>query len=220
MTRIFVTGIGTDVGKSVACAIMVQALGSDYWKPIQSGSNDGTDTQFIQDLVINPDCFFHPEAYCFKEAVSPHFAAELENKSIDFKNITTPKTKKKFLIVEGAGGLFVPLDQMHFMIDLILPNDLVILVSLHYVGSINHTLLSIHELKKRNLNFGLLFIGEENSSTEKILSENAPIIGRIPILEKINSQSISRQALLFKNDLYAFLAKISEETLAFSDKIT
>ena len=117
MSGFFVTGIGTDIGKTVVSAILVEALKADYWKPIQSGNLDYTDTDFIRDYTIQHQTL-HNEGYVFTEPVSPHLAAELESKQIDIQYLNLPKSNN-YMIVEGAGGLLVPLNSKYLIIDLI-----------------------------------------------------------------------------------------------------
>lgn len=163
----FVTAIGTDSGKTLVSAIFAQALRADYWKPVQSGFPKDADT--IKQLVDFP-VQVHPSAYEFAKPASPHDAAKVENKTIDLHQIQMPKTDNH-LIVEGAGGLLVPLNSKDFVVDIIQKLDLeVILVINLYLGCINHSLLSIQELKRRNLRVkGIVFNGETNSETQSII---------------------------------------------------
>ena len=117
MKNIFITGIGTNVGKTVASAVITEALQADYWKPIQTGSNDLTDTQNIKNLISNTKSVIHNESYLFKEPVSPHLAASLENQTIQLSNIVIPNTENN-IVIEGAGGILVPINNTHFVIDL------------------------------------------------------------------------------------------------------
>jgi dethiobiotin synthetase len=179
--KLFITGIGTDVGKTIASAIITEALEADYWKPIQAGDLDNSDSQKVQNYVLNVKSKFFPNAYALNTPASPHLAAELDGVVIDFKNIIEPKTTNH-LVIEGAGGVFVPLNDKDCIIDLIQPDYKVIVVSRHYLGSINHTLLSIEALKHRKLNIaGIIFNGDENCATEKIILEKTGLkmIGRI-----------------------------------------
>ncbi len=208
LKRIFITGIGTDVGKTIASACITEALGADYWKPIQSGTIDSWDRESVQALISNQQSVFYPETYSFQAAVSPHLAAELENSTILLEMIKTPNSTNQYLVMEGAGGLLVPLNEENTMADLIQPKDYVILVSRHYVGSINHTLLSINELMNRKIErFAVLFVGDANPSTESIIEKKANILGRLPWMEKINKENILQQAKLLKNNLTDFLTE-------------
>lgn len=177
----FITGISTEVGKTVVAAIITEALQADYWKPIQAGELDNSDTHKVQRLVSNPESKFHPSAHDLVTPMSPHGAAKIDGVAISAKKIKRPKTGNN-LVIEGAGGLLVPLNDTETIADLIQKEDRVIVVSRHYLGSINHTLLTVEALKSRKLKtFGILFSGAENPSTESIIAKmtNVPILGRI-----------------------------------------
>ncbi len=148
--KFFVTGTDTNVGKTYVSAFLMQALNCDYWKPIQTGCEEGSDTEWIrQQTGLSEDRFF-PEAYRFTAPLSPHAAADLETTEIDLKKIQLPKCER--LIVEGAGGVLVPINSKLLMIDLIeflgLP---VVVVARSSLGTINHTLLTLSALKQRNI---------------------------------------------------------------------
>ncbi|PVY38870.1 dethiobiotin synthase [Pontibacter virosus] len=170
MKRYFVTGIGTDVGKTVAAAILTEALQADYWKPVQAGGLDFTDTDMVKSLVSNEKSVFHPEAYRLKMAASPHKAAAAEGIEIDVHGLKLPETQNN-LIVEGAGGLMVPLNKRYLVLDLVQQLGLeVILVSRNYLGSINHTLLTAEVLRYRKVPVaGIIFNGEENQTSEDFI---------------------------------------------------
>lgn len=180
MTTYFITGISTNVGKTIASAILVEALEADYWKPIQAGELDNSDTKKVQSLVSNSKSKFHPNAFALKTPMSPHAAAEIDGIDIHLNQIKAPKTKNN-LIIEGAGGLLVPINDTQTVLDLIQPNYKVIVVSRHYLGSINHTLLTVNLLKEKGFDVSILFSGHEHKTTEDIIKEmtNVPIIGRI-----------------------------------------
>ena len=204
MRKIFITGIGTDVGKTVVSAVLTEGLQADYWKPIQTGAAFGSDSEKIKRLVTNGVSVVHPEAFRFDSYVAPHAAANAEGKSIDFDSITLPKTDKT-LIIEGAGGLLVPIDGKHFMVDLIKKLDAeTILVSQNYLGNINHTLLSCEALKSRGVKvLGLIFTGAENPASESIIMANAgiPLLGRINREVSITSEVIKKYATYFADKL-------------------
>ena len=177
----FITGISTEVGKTIASAIITEALQADYWKPIQAGELDNSDTHKVQKLVSNKKTQFHPSAFNLKTPMSPHAAAKLDGVTISAKKIKRPMTENN-LVIEGAGGLLVPINNGETIADLIKKEDQVIVVSRHYLGSINHTLLTIEALKARNLNvLGIIFSGSEHPSTESIISKmtGVSILGRI-----------------------------------------
>jgi len=180
MNTYFITGIGTDVGKTIVSAIVTEALHADYWKPIQAGDLDHGDTQNLQRLISNAKTKCHPSAYALKTPMSPHAAADIDGVSIELKHIKAPKTKND-LVIEGAGGILVPINKKHTILDLIQPNYKVIVVSRHYLGSINHTLLTLNILKQNGINAALIFSGNEQKSTEAIITSmsKVPVIGRI-----------------------------------------
>ena len=168
--RYFVTGIGTDVGKTVVSAVLVEALRADYWKPIQCGYP--RDTETVSSLVSNPHSVFHPEAYLLDEPASPHQAAYNQGISLKLAAVELPETQNE-LVIEGAGGLMVPINNEEFIIDLIGKfADQTILVSSLYLGSINHTMLSIDALVQRGIKIsGIVFNGKSNSHSESIILE-------------------------------------------------
>lgn len=179
--KLFITGIGTDVGKTITSAIVTQALDADYWKPVQAGDLDNSDSHKIQRYICNDKTIIHENSYKLNTPASPHLAAAIDGITIDLKKIVEPKTKNH-LVIEGAGGLLVPLNDTDNIIDLIQPDYKIILVSRHYLGSINHTLLSFEALKSRNLKVaGIIFSGNENKATEEIIlnKTKAKFIGRI-----------------------------------------
>jgi dethiobiotin synthetase len=178
--KLFITGISTDVGKTIASAIITEALEADYWKPVQAGELDNCDTKKVQQLISNTKSKFHPNSYALQTPMSPHAAAEIDDITLDLKKIKEPKTKNH-LVIEGAGGLMVPLNNNHTILDIIKPDYHIVVVSRHYLGSINHTLLTINMLKEKGLKMSLLFSGNEHKSTEDIITKmsNVPAIGRI-----------------------------------------
>tara|TARA_S200000501_G_C20851914_1_gene756015 strand:+ start:778 stop:1395 length:618 start_codon:yes stop_codon:yes gene_type:complete len=193
MKKYFITGIGTEVGKTIASAIITQALKADYWKPIQAGELDTSDTMKVQSLVSNEKSKFHTERYRLNEPMSPHASAKKDNITIDINQIDTPKTNNH-LIIEGAGGLLVPLNNKDTILNLIKKTKCeVILISKHYLGSINHSLMSIEILKNNNIPIkGILFNGEENKETEDIIVKMTGInvLGRIEIIKNLNRKKI------------------------------
>lgn len=177
----FITGIGTEVGKTIASAIVTEALEADYWKPIQAGDLENSDTHKVKQLISNEKSFFHDNAFSLKTPMSPHAAAEIDGVKVTSKKIKEPKTENN-LVIEGAGGLLVPINDKETIADLIKPEYKVILVSRHYLGSINHTLLTVEALRSRTLTcVGIIFSGEENPSSEGIIKKmtGLPVIGRI-----------------------------------------
>lgn len=201
--KLFITGIGTDVGKTITSAIVTQALEADYWKPIQAGDLDNSDSHKIQRYICNDKTIIHENSYKLNTPASPHLAAAIDGITIDLKKIVEPKTKNH-LVVEGAGGLLVPLNDNDTIIDLIQPDYKIILVSRHYLGSINHTLLSFEALKSRNLKVaGIIFSGDENKATEEIIlnKTKAKFIGRIDNEPYFDQNVIQYYADKFRENL-------------------
>lgn len=180
MNTYFITGISTDVGKTIVSAILVEALKADYWKPIQAGDLDDSDTHKVKRLVSNKNSKFHQSSFLLTTPMSPHAAAEIDGIAMSAKTIKAPKTKKS-LVIEGAGGLLVPINDTETIMDLIKPDYKVIVVSRHYLGSINHTLLTVNLLKSKGFDVALIFSGERHPSTESIIEKmtQVPVIGRI-----------------------------------------
>ena len=201
--KLFITGIGTDVGKTIASAIITEALEADYWKPIQAGDLDNSDSHKVKSQISNSKSQFYPNSYALNTPASPHLAAEIDGITIDLEKIQEPETNNH-LVVEGAGGLFVPLNDQDCVIDLIKPDYKVIVVSRHYLGSINHTLLTIEALKSRNIAIaGILFNGNENQSTESIILNKTGVkyIGRIDEEPYFDQNVIREYADLFRDEL-------------------
>ena len=201
--KLFITGISTDVGKTIASAIIVEALQADYWKPIQAGDLEHSDTHKVQSLVSNTQSHFHSNSYALQTPASPHLAAAIDGITITMNEIQEPKTNNH-LVVEGAGGILVPLNETQSVVDLIQPDYKVIVVSRHYLGSINHTLLTIEALQNRKIQVaGIIFSGDENTSSESIiLSRTAvPFIGRIVQEPYFDNNVISEYAELFRENL-------------------
>ena len=201
--KLFITGIGTDVGKTIASAIVTQALEADYWKPIQAGDLDNSDSHKIQKYISNNKTEIHTNSYKLNTPASPHLAAAIDRITIDIKEINEPKTTNH-IVIEGAGGLLVPLNDTDCIIDLIEKDYKVILVSRHYLGSINHTLLSFEALKIRKIPLaGIIFSGDENKATEAIIlaKTKAKFIGRIEEEPYFDANVIQQYADEFRDNL-------------------
>lgn len=201
--KLFITGIGTDVGKTITSAIITQALQADYWKPIQAGDLDNSDSHKIQRYIANDLTIIHSNSYKLNTPASPHLAAAIDGITIDLKNIIEPKTNNH-LVIEGAGGILVPLNSNDCIIDLIKSDYKIIVVSRHYLGSINHTLLTLEALKSRNLTVaGIIFSGDENKATEEIIlnKTKAKFIGRIDNEPYFDQNVIQYYADLFRDNL-------------------
>ena len=198
--KYFVTGISTEVGKTIAAAIITQALEADYWKPIQAGDLDNSDSDKVARLISNSKTKVHSNSYALKTPMSPHAAAALDSINIDLKKIKEPTTSNH-LVIEGAGGLLVPLNEKATILDLIKPDYKIVVVSRHYLGSINHTLLTVNLLKERGFDIKLLFSGDRHPSTETIIEKmtGVPILGRIDEEPYFDSNVINEYAQKFKS---------------------
>lgn len=177
----FITGISTEVGKTIVAAIVTEALEADYWKPIQAGDLHRTDTHKVEDLVTNTKSQFHPSAFDLETPMSPHAAAAIDGVKIQTKELMVPQTENN-LVIEGAGGLLVPINDSETILDLIGSDYKVVVVSRHYLGSINHTLLTIDKLQQSGKTIhGIIFSGAAHPTTESIIKKmsGVPILGRI-----------------------------------------
>lgn len=201
MTGYFVTGTDTDVGKTVVCAWLMRALDGEYWKPIQAGLEGETDAMTVRRLTGFGADRFHESVYGLNAPLSPHEAARRDGVAIDLDRMELPRHGRP-LIVEGAGGLLVPLNARDFVIDLIAKLGLpVILVSRSRIGTINHTLLSIEALRMRHIELaGVVIHGESNPENRDSIARygNVPIIAEIPILEPLTKESIAGAATNIK----------------------
>lgn len=188
-----VAGIHTGIGKTVCSAALCEALGYDYWKPVQAGDLEASDSLFIQNHVSNSQCKIHPERHRLNTAASPHYAAKIDGISIALNDFELPHSNNG-IIVETAGGIMSPLSEEIFNIDLIKHLDLpVILVSNNYLGSINHTLLSIAALNHKNIKIaGIVFVGEKNEATEQLILDHSGLIHlfSIPQFDNMNREII------------------------------
>jgi dethiobiotin synthetase len=192
MKPIFISGIGTEIGKTIVSSVIVEKLQADYWKPVQSGELDNSDSMLVERLISNNRTIIHPEAYRLTQPFSPHKSAAIDGICIDLDKIKLPKTNNQ-LIIEGAGGLMVPLNDQVLIIDLIKKLDAeVVLVSKNYLGSINHTLLSVELLKSRNIPIKkIIFSGESNANSEDIIQKLSGLdIGRIPFFNELNKNAV------------------------------
>jgi dethiobiotin synthetase len=201
--KLFITGISTDVGKTIASSIIVESLQADYWKPIQAGDLENSDSHKVKSYISNSVTQIFENSYQLNTPASPHLAAAIDNIKIEVKKIVAPQTKNH-LVIEGAGGLYVPLNDNDCIIDLIKPDYKVIVVSRHYLGSINHTLLTIEALNARNIKIaGIIFSGNENKSTEEIIlhKTNLKCIGRINQEPYFDKNVIAEYADLFRENL-------------------
>ena len=194
MSSFLLTGTDTNIGKTVAAAMLVQALEYNYWKPFQSGIEDGgVDTRRVQKMTDLPDERFLPEKYVLSEPLSPHRAAEIDGVEINMDDLEIPVSENP-LIIEGAGGLMVPLTRKNLLINQFKKWDLpVILCARTGLGTINHTLLSLEALWARDINVhGLIFIGEQNDDNMLTILEfsKAKVLGHIPMIDELNAQNL------------------------------
>jgi len=213
--KFIICGTDTDIGKTLISSFFVKGLNSFYWKPIQSGIESQTDSQTVEKLAKLSQEKIIKEAYVFTKPLSPHWAAEIDQKTINFEKLRLPKIQGS-LIVETAGGLMVPITRNFLQIDQIKQWNLpVILVCKSSLGTLNHTLLSIEALKRRNIEIlGLVVNGEKHLDNPKTLVEfsGTPLITEFPHIKKIDSNNfdILWKELDIKNKLVSLLnAKIS-----------
>ncbi len=194
--RIVICGTDTDVGKTIVSSFFVQGLKGIYWKPIQSGTEEGTDTETVCKLLdLEPNRYLS-ERYKFKAPVSPHWAAEKESRLIEPSNLNLPDLDK-LLIIETAGGLMVPLNRDWLQIDqLKIWEAPIILVARTGLGTLNHTLLSLEALKNRNIDvLGLVLNGPPHNDNPKTLEQfgDTKILARLPIFETVSAKELSKE---------------------------
>lgn len=197
----FITGIGTGIGKTIVSSIVTEKLQADYWKPIQSGDLDQSDSMKVESLISNSKTVIHKEAFRLTQPLSPHLSARLDNIDLSIDKLFTPSTDNA-LIIEGAGGLMVPLNDRELLIDYIIALQVeVILVSQNYLGSINHTLLSLELLTSRNVTVkGIIYNGGSNIETERYINQysSVEILGNIPVLDVITKETIQKAGRYLK----------------------
>lgn len=201
MRPIFITGIGTEIGKSVVSAIVVEALQADYWKPVQAGYALGTDSQFVKTMISNNVSRVFPETYKLTMPASPHLAAKTEGKAISLDRVAEHYSiisqASQLMIVEGAGGLMVPLNETEFIADLIKKlNARVIIVSRNYLGSINHSLLTAAACRAQGLEvMGWIFNDRYLDYEQEVARWSGyPVIASIPRATQVNKAFILQQA--------------------------
>ncbi len=198
----FISGTGTNVGKTIISSVLVKKLGADYFKPIQCGKNSSSETDSDVVKKLCPKVKIFTESYFFIKPESPNIASQKENKKVELKEllkIRKEKTNNK-IIIEGAGGLQVPINDNYLMSDVAKKFNLpLILVAKTSLGTINHTLMSIQIIKEKKINFcGIVFIGNNREKTiktiklfgERILKNKIKIIGIVPKVKKITRKSI------------------------------
>ena len=198
MSPIFITGTGTGIGKPLVAAILAEALHANYWKPVQAGFIEGTDTEWVRQVVKYPGFKTFPECYRLRMAVSPHIAARQEGISISLDRIcASMPASNSPLLIEGAGGILVPLNESEFVIDLIEKlNARVIVVSRNFLGSINQSLLTASALKARKINvLGWIFNDQYLDYANEIVNWSGfPLLASIPRAEEPDEQFVRLQA--------------------------
>ena len=201
--KYIIAGIGTEIGKTFISSILTENLQADYWKPIQSGALDFTDTDTVKSLISNNKTVFHPETYRLNQPMSPHAAAAIDGVEIELSKFQLPQTENH-LIVELAGGIMVPLNDRETNLDLIKKLNIpVILISKNYLGSINHTLLSVEVLKINDIEVkGLIFNGQQNKSSEDFILNYTKLecLGRVGFEENIDKNVVMKWANIFATE--------------------
>ncbi|MCJ8153408.1 dethiobiotin synthase [Chryseobacterium sp. SSA4.19] len=205
--KLFVTGIDTEVGKTVCSAVLTRYFKADYWKPVQSGDLLFSDTMKVSKWT-EKNVFCHPETYCLQLAASPHHSASEEGIRIDIEEFSVPDTSNH-LIIEGAGGLLVPLNDRDCMIDLVKKLDVpVALVVRNYLGCINHSLLSVMALGEKQIRLEYLILnGDFPTETQNIILKHIPVgtkIIRIPEIKDLTKESIDHTVTLIKTEYNEF----------------
>ena len=197
MKQYVISGIGTEVGKTVVSAIVSEALQATYWKPVQAGELHDTDSHKVERLTSNVRVL--PELFKLNEPLSPHATAEIDGIEMNISSFILPDVATN-LVVEGAGGILVPINKNGLLYADVFEkwNLPVIIVSKHYLGSINHSLLTAEVLKNRGITIaGWIFVGDENKTTESIILKTTgiPMITRIPMVDKVTKEFVTEQAL-------------------------
>ncbi len=198
--ELFITGTDTGIGKSVVSALMTTGLSATYWKPIQSGLQEETDTEFVKRVTDLPSAHFIEERYRLNEPLSPHASAAIDGVSISLTDFMLPEYETDHLVIEGAGGLMVPLNDEAMIIDLIQLLDIaVLLVARSELGTLNHTFLSLEALRSRDIPvIGVIMNGPKNTSNRKAIEKygKVEVIGEIEKIRELNSKSLTS---IFKN---------------------
>jgi dethiobiotin synthetase len=198
MKPFFISGIGTGIGKTVVAAVITETLKADYWKPVQAGFEPGTDSSWLASLISNSETIIHPETYKLKLAASPHIAAREENRRIELSEILKDYDEMKTdrpLIIEGAGGLMVPLNENEFVVDLVKQLDArLILVSRNYLGSINHSLMTAKLCRSYALDVAGWVFNDQYLDYEQEIAgwSGYPILFSLPLLDPVSKQTITQ----------------------------
>ena len=191
--KFFITGTDTSVGKTLFCSILMDKFLYDYWKPIQTGNKNDNDTIYIKKICKIPSNRFYKPAFSFRKSLSPHQAAKYENVSINLNNIKKPITNNP-LIIEGIGGILVPLNNKNLIIDLIKKLKFpVIIVSRSTLGTINHTLMTIKILRQNKIKiYGVVLNGVMNKKNAQSIEHfgKVKVLAQIPFFKKISLKRI------------------------------
>lgn len=194
--KIFVTGTDTGIGKTLISAILTAGLNATYWKPIQAGLEEETDTEFVRRITELPESHFIPERYRLNTPMSPHAAAEIDKVSIQMDDFVLPEFGTGNLVVEGAGGLLVPINDQHMIIDLISHLDMpVVLVARSELGTLNHTFLSLEALRNRDIPIlGVVLNGPKHESNRKTIEQygDVEILAEIEFMNKLKPEVIQK----------------------------
>lgn len=190
---ILVTGTDTGIGKTVVCSMLVDALDATYFKPVQAGLETPTDSEKVQQLAGAEDDRVIPEAYRLEEPASPHLAAAMQKIEIDLRHLQLPPCER-LIIVEGAGGVLVPLNSTSLYVDVFASWQLPTIVCARTtLGTINHTLMTVEVLRDHGIPIlGVIFVGDPHPENERIIPHFADIsyLGRLPFLEPLNRQTL------------------------------
>jgi dethiobiotin synthetase len=196
MKPIFISGIGTAIGKTIVAAVLTEAFKADYWKPVQAGYKTGTDRSVLASLITNPETIIHPDGYTLQMAASPHIAARNENQRIELQKLVydfQQMDKRRPLIIEGAGGLMVPLNETEFVFDLVRELDAkLILVSRNYLGSINHSLMTAAVCRSEKLDVAGWIFNDQYLNYEQEISgwSGYPRLFSLPLFDSITKETI------------------------------
>ena len=196
MKPIFVSGIGTAIGKTVVAAVLTEALKADYWKPVQAGYKTGTDRSALASLITNTETIIHPDGYTLQMPASPHIASRNENRRIELRQLLHDfhqMDKRRPLVIEGAGGLMVPLNESEFVYDLVKELDAkLILVSRNYLGSINHSLMTAEICRSKGLDVAGWIFNDHYLNYEQEIAEwsGYPRLFSLPLFDSLTKETI------------------------------
>jgi dethiobiotin synthetase len=209
MTPLAITGIHTEIGKTVSASVLTQALQCDYWKPIQAGALDDSDSMMVQRLLSQSNSSVFPEAFRLKAAASPHIAAQMEGIHIDLESLKAPNDTDTPLLIETAGGVMSPVTANHTVADLLAHHGWsTVLVVQDYLGSISHTLSAIESLKARHVTvIGLIINGDSLESSETFIADYSglPVLARVPLFTSLDANSIAKIAQKISAELHPAL---------------